>query len=488
MTRQRSIFVGVLALATAVGAQAAPSVPDSAVDAQFSAWNERRPAAPSACRTTAGSCSSTPMAWPTSSTACRTAPTRSSRPARSRSSSRRRRSCCSREDGKLSLDDPVRKYIPELPDYARADHDPADAASHERPARLGQRRVDRRLAARHARLHACPRARHPRPAEAGSTSRPARAGRTAIPATTWPRSSSRASPASPFAEFTRKRIFEPLGMTRTSWRDDFTRIVKDRAIAYAEVGRPLRSRHAVRECPRQRRPADDGRRPAALERELRDAARSATPEFIQLMQTSGRLGQRPRDRLRVSASALARYKGLQEFRHSGTTGSYRAYLCPLSGDAGVRRRAVQRRRQHAATDAARGRGSLPRRCAEAGCATEAGSAVRRPSSTDSPACTATSAGRHVPDRARRQGLAARRRHAAHRRFSATADGRRRLVHRVRRRPAAATWTTAAGRASRSSECWRCSRPSTSWRGMPVTTRARRRTRRSRCACAATRLR
>ena len=35
-----------------------------------------------------------------------------------------------------------------------------------------------------------------------------------------------------FADFSRERIFKPLGMTRTSWRDDFTRIVKGRAIAY----------------------------------------------------------------------------------------------------------------------------------------------------------------------------------------------------------------------------------------------------------------
>jgi CubicO group peptidase (beta-lactamase class C family) len=39
----------------------------------------------------------------------------------------------------------------------------------------------------------------------------------------------------PFAEFTRKRLFEPLGMTRTSWRDDYTRVVKDRAVAYVET-------------------------------------------------------------------------------------------------------------------------------------------------------------------------------------------------------------------------------------------------------------
>ena len=37
-----------------------------------------------------------------------------------------------------------------------------------------------------------------------------------------------------FAEFTTKRIFEPLGMKDSSWRDDWTRIVKRRAIAYGE--------------------------------------------------------------------------------------------------------------------------------------------------------------------------------------------------------------------------------------------------------------
>jgi hypothetical protein len=37
-----------------------------------------------------------------------------------------------------------------------------------------------------------------------------------------------------FADFTKARIFEPLGMKDTSWRDDYTSIVKRRAIAYAE--------------------------------------------------------------------------------------------------------------------------------------------------------------------------------------------------------------------------------------------------------------
>ena len=38
-----------------------------------------------------------------------------------------------------------------------------------------------------------------------------------------------------FQEFTRERIFKPLGMTRTQWRDDFTRLVPGRAQAYSRA-------------------------------------------------------------------------------------------------------------------------------------------------------------------------------------------------------------------------------------------------------------
>lgn len=37
------------------------------------------------------------------------------------------------------------------------------------------------------------------------------------------------------ADFSRERMFVPLGMTSTSWRDDFRRVVKNRAIAYART-------------------------------------------------------------------------------------------------------------------------------------------------------------------------------------------------------------------------------------------------------------
>ena len=135
-------------------------------------------------------------------------------------------------DGKLSIDDPVRKYIPELPDYGVAADDPSHADAHQRTARLGRGGGHRRLAARR---RACTRTR------TCSTSCRGRRRSTSRPGTAWSYSNtgynlaaiivSRVS-GKPFADFSRERIFKPLGMTRTSWRDDFTRIVKHRAIAY----------------------------------------------------------------------------------------------------------------------------------------------------------------------------------------------------------------------------------------------------------------
>ena len=163
----------------------------------------------------------------------------------------------------------MRKYIPELPDYGDTAHDPAHAAPHERPARLGQLGW---IAGwpRGTRVHT-----HAHVLDILSKQR----ALNFTPGTRWSYSNSgynlsaiivaRVSGKS-FAEFSRKRIFQPLGMTRTSWRDDYTRIVKDRAIAYAESDGPTAG-HAVRECARQRRAADDGGRPVEVERELRRA-------------------------------------------------------------------------------------------------------------------------------------------------------------------------------------------------------------------------
>ena len=95
-------------------------------------------------------------------------------------------------DGKLSLDDPVRKYIPELPDYG-APLTIRHMLNHTSGLRdWGSVDGDRRLAA-HApastRTRTCSTSSA---ASARSISRRARTGPTATPATTSPPSSSRA--------------------------------------------------------------------------------------------------------------------------------------------------------------------------------------------------------------------------------------------------------------------------------------------------------
>jgi len=138
-------------------------------------------------------------------------------------------------DGKLSIDDPVRKYIPELPDYEKSgpllirhmlNHTSglrdwgsvASIAGWPRTTRV------------HTHAHVLEIVSHQQ-----SLNFP--------PGSNWSYSNTgfnlaailvaRVSGQS-FSTFTAERIFKPLGMSHTSWRDDYTRIVKNRAIAYRE--------------------------------------------------------------------------------------------------------------------------------------------------------------------------------------------------------------------------------------------------------------
>ena len=56
--------------------------------------------------------------------------------------------------------------------------------------------------------------------------------------------SERASGTS-FPELTRRRLFEPLGMTSTSWRDDAMRLVPQRALSYDRADSVWRSERAI---------------------------------------------------------------------------------------------------------------------------------------------------------------------------------------------------------------------------------------------------
>ncbi len=128
-----------------------------------------------------------------------------------------------------------------------------------------------------------------------------------------------------FDEFSQERIFGPLGMTKTQWRDDFTEIVEERSVGYGrgEDGEwhmlmPFENVHGnggllttVGDLLRFTRNLDSGE--------------VGGPEFIRLMHEEGRLdsgwGTGYAGGLRVGE-----YEGVREVSHGGSTAAYRAFL------------------------------------------------------------------------------------------------------------------------------------------------------------------
>ena len=137
------------------------------------------------------------------------------------------------KEGKLSIDDPVRKYIPELPDYGvpltirhmlthtsglRDWGSVESIAGWPRTTRVYTHAHVLEIVSRQKSLNFTP-GDHYSYSNTGYNL-------SAIIV-------SRVSGMS-FADFSKQRIFTPLGLTHTSWRDDHTRIVKNRAIAYSD--------------------------------------------------------------------------------------------------------------------------------------------------------------------------------------------------------------------------------------------------------------
>ena len=228
-------------------------------------------------------------------------------------------------DGKLSLDDPVRKYIPELTDYG----------------------ADRTITIRHMLTHTSglrdwgevaglagwPRGRrvHTHAHVLDIVSR--QKGLNFSPGTNWSYSNTgynlsaiivaRVSGQS-FAEFSRDRIFKPLGMTRTSWRDDYTRIVKQRAIAYEPSGDGYRE-----DMPFENVHGNGGLLTTVGDL-LRWNENFVSPKigdaaFVAEQQAPGKFAD---GRAHDYAMGLyvRSYRGVREVSHSGSTAGYRAFL------------------------------------------------------------------------------------------------------------------------------------------------------------------
>ncbi len=127
-----------------------------------------------------------------------------------------------------------------------------------------------------------------------------------------------------FAEFSRTRLFEPLGMTHTAWRDDYTRVVPDRAIAYAPASGSYR----------QNMPFENVHGNGGLLTTVGDLliwqealvnGPIAGAVVADEQQAAARLneGRELHYGLGVFRGV---YKGVPEIYHSGSTAGYRAFL------------------------------------------------------------------------------------------------------------------------------------------------------------------
>ena len=126
------------------------------------------------------------------------------------------------------------------------------------------------------------------------------------------------------AEFSRENIFEPLGMKNTQWRDDFTRVVKGRATAYQRgAGDTYRQ-----EMPFTNVYGNGGLLTTGGDMiiwwDALSKGRLGNAQFLQQLTTSGVLnsGHKIGYALGVSNGT---YRGLPEITHSGSTAGYRAY-------------------------------------------------------------------------------------------------------------------------------------------------------------------
>jgi CubicO group peptidase (beta-lactamase class C family) len=250
-------------------------------------------------------------------------------------------------EGKLSIDDPVRKYVPELPDFPPAPA--ATAAGYGEGSPKPQSGEGGRvpLTIRHMLNHTSGLRDWGSVAGIAGWPRTSRVHTHAhvldivarqralnfTPGTNWSYSNTGFNLAAiivsrvsgmPFVDFTRERIFKPLGMTHTSWRDDYTHIVKARAIAYVQRGGELHT-----DMPFENVYGNGGLLTTAGDL-LKWNENFAAPvvsdaAFVEELQRPGRFND-GRPHIYAFGLYARTYKGVREVSHSGSTAGYRAFL------------------------------------------------------------------------------------------------------------------------------------------------------------------
>ena len=227
------------------------------------------------------------------------------------------------QQGKLSLTDDVHKYVPELPDYGKPitiDHlihhtsgfrdwgAVAAVSGWPRGTRIHTHAHMLDIASRQKALNF----------EPGAEFSYTNTGYNLLAVIVG-----RVSGQS-FADFTRQNIFEPLGMKSTSWRDDFTRVVKGRAIAYIKAEDGFHS-----EMPFENVHGNGGLLTTVEDLLLWNEnfihGKVGGSALIEALQRRGRLNDN-REIEYAGGLFMTTYEGIPEVSHGGATAGYRAML------------------------------------------------------------------------------------------------------------------------------------------------------------------
>jgi CubicO group peptidase (beta-lactamase class C family) len=232
--------------------------------------------------------------------------------------------------GKLELDDPVQEYLPELPDYGTP-----VTIRHLLHHTSGLRDWDSVVEAtgwpRGTRVHTHVHVLDIMSRQKALSFQPGaeylyNTGAYNLLAIIVERVSGKT-----FAQYTRDTIFAPLGMTHTQWRDDYTRIVKGRAIAYEKTADGYHL-----EMPFENVHGNGGL--LTTVGDLLRWNRNFTTErvggkaLVTELQRRGRLN----DGLQISYARGLRVgslRGVPEISHSGSTAGYRAFLARYPAQA-----------------------------------------------------------------------------------------------------------------------------------------------------------
>jgi Beta-lactamase class C and other penicillin binding proteins len=227
------------------------------------------------------------------------------------------------EEGKLSLDDDVRKYIPELPDYGtviKIRHMLAHTSGLKdwgsvaifggwpRGTRVYTQDHAREIIFRQKSLNFAP----------GTMYSYSNSNYTLL-ATIVERVSKES-----LAAFTRKHIFDRVGMHSTQWRDEFRKIVSGRAIAYEKKGR-----HYLQDMPFENTHGHAGLLTTTQDlltwlRYWADGKYGR--QLLTMREHQGVINDGSSIAYAEGAVRISEVNGVREVAHSGATAGYRAWM------------------------------------------------------------------------------------------------------------------------------------------------------------------